>query len=196
MDTRPFCFQGDHTSNAALANWGVSDASDPLDFPAPEAPTCTQCGGEVWGEAAPAEAQAEGHPGAATQSLATAFRRYKALAAQYDEASWGVLAPEEQARLVAEARGAARQRPGPTRAKLAQMELPRQDQVFGARERKSESERERERERETERDREREREEERQRHLEYLEHLEDIKMSMGGPQGAPQYHQYLSKRYQ
>eukprot|EP00802_Teleaulax_amphioxeia_P014622 Tamp_14691.p1 GENE.Tamp_14691~~Tamp_14691.p1 ORF type:complete len:437 (-),score=70.80 Tamp_14691:298-1608(-) len=118
VDTRPFCFQGEHTSNAALANWGVSDASDPLDFPAPEAPTCTQCGGEVWGEAAPAEAQAEGHPGAATQSLATAFRRYKALAAQYDEASWGVLEPEEQARLVAEARGAARQ------AQTAEMSAP------------------------------------------------------------------------
>jgi hypothetical protein len=72
----------------------------------------------VWGEAAPAEAQAEGHPGAATQSLATAFRRYKALAAQYDEASWGVLEPEEQARLVAEARGAARQ------AQTAEMSAP------------------------------------------------------------------------
>jgi hypothetical protein len=116
VDTRPFCFQGEHTSNAALANWGVSDASDPLDFPAPEAPTCAQCGGKVWGEAAPAEARAEQvvRPGAATQSLATAFRRYTALAAQYDEASWGMLEPEEQARLVAEARGEARQRPGPT----------------------------------------------------------------------------------
>ena len=73
-------------------------------------------------------------------------------------------------------------------------ESARERERGGQREKKSESEprRERERERvpssgrEKQRERARARERERegggQRHLEYLEHLEDIKMSMGGPQ--------------
>jgi len=54
LDSAPFCFQGDHTTEKQHANWGVTDQSDPLDFEAPEADVCDVCDGKIWGEALPA----------------------------------------------------------------------------------------------------------------------------------------------
>merc|ERR1719158_678456 len=48
LQDQPYCFQGEHTTDPKAANWGASDESDPLDFPAPECERCGECGEKVW----------------------------------------------------------------------------------------------------------------------------------------------------
>ena len=47
-EDKPFCFEGNHTVDSARSNWGVSDESDPLDNPAPEADVCEVCDEKIW----------------------------------------------------------------------------------------------------------------------------------------------------
>mmetsp|Transcript_9397 Transcript_9397/g.11699 ORF Transcript_9397/g.11699 Transcript_9397/m.11699 type:complete len:123 (+) Transcript_9397:206-574(+) len=48
VSRQPFCFQGKHTTDPEKANWGVSDESDPLDFPSPKAQLCSTCELKIW----------------------------------------------------------------------------------------------------------------------------------------------------